>query len=150
MFFPYLMSKWIYLKYFEIFKMAAIWGFGLVFKPEVVTCYALHVELLFDVLAQILRELWLFQNLTYFLTSWPSYLTFDLKNYRVLCCGRLHMWTKFGDDWSKTATFIAENVTISFKHEYRRPTLTSRCDVISDVINIRGTFWVNFGRSFHI
>ena len=37
MFFPYLMSKWIYLKYFEIFKMAAIWGFGRVFKPEVVT-----------------------------------------------------------------------------------------------------------------
>ena len=37
MFFPYLMSKWIYLIYFEIFKMAAIWGFGRVFKPEVVT-----------------------------------------------------------------------------------------------------------------
>ena len=51
------------------------------------------------------------------------------------------MWTKFGDDWSKTATFIAENVTISFKDEYRRPTLTSRCDVISDVINIKSTFF---------
>ena len=50
------------------------------------------------------------------------------------------MWTKFGDDWSKTATFIAENVTISFKHEYRRPILTSRCDVISDVINMKSTF----------
>ena len=50
------------------------------------------------------------------------------------------MWTKFGDDWSKTATFIAENVTISFKHEYIRPTLTSRCDIISDVINIKSTF----------
>ena len=36
MFFPYLMSKWIYLKYLEIFKMA-IWGFGRVFKPKVVT-----------------------------------------------------------------------------------------------------------------
>ena len=34
MFFPYLMSKWIYLKYFE---MATIWGFGHIFKPEVVT-----------------------------------------------------------------------------------------------------------------
>ena len=32
----------------------------------------------------------------------------------------LHMWTKFGDDWSETATCIAGNVTISFKHEYRR------------------------------
>ena len=27
-----------------------------------------------------------------------------------------------------------ENVTISFKHEYRRETLTSRCDVIGDII----------------
>ena len=44
------------------------------------------------------------------------------------------MWTKFGDDWSKTVTCIAENVTISFKHEYRRHTLTSRSDVIGDVI----------------
>ena len=44
------------------------------------------------------------------------------------------MWTKFGDDWAKTATCIAENVTISFKHEYRRETLTSRCDVIGDII----------------
>ena len=56
------------------------------------------------------------------------------KIYRVLCCGRLHMWTKFGDDWSTTATCIAENVSISFKHEYRGHTLTSRCDVIGDVI----------------
>ena len=58
-----------------------------------------------------------------------------------LCCGRLHMWTKFCDDCSKTATCITENVTISFKHEYRRPTLTSRCDVISDVINIKSPFF---------
>ena len=34
----------------------------------------------------------------------------------------------------KTASCIAENVTISFKHEYRMHTLTSRCDVNSDVI----------------
>ena len=44
------------------------------------------------------------------------------------------MWTKFGDDWSKSVTYIAENVTISFKHEYIRHTLTSRRDVIGDVI----------------
>ena len=44
------------------------------------------------------------------------------------------MLTKSGDDWSKIATCIAENVTISFKHEYRRQTLTSRCDVIGDII----------------
>ena len=33
-----------------------------------------------DVLAQILTELWQFQDLTYFLTLWPSYLTFDQIN----------------------------------------------------------------------
>ena len=35
MFFPYLMSKWTYLKYFEIFKMAAILRFRCVIEPEV-------------------------------------------------------------------------------------------------------------------
>ena len=34
----------------------------------------------------------------------------------------------------KNATCIAKNVTISFKHEYRRETLTSRCDLIDDII----------------
>ena len=41
---------------------------------------SLHFELLINVLAQILTELRQFQNLTYFFTSWPSYLTFDLIN----------------------------------------------------------------------
>ena len=50
------------------------------------------------------------------------------------------MWTKISDDWSETVTCIAENVPISFKHEYRRPILTSPCDVINDVINIKRTF----------
>ena len=37
MLFAYLMSKWIYPKYSKIFKIAAIFGLGRVFKPEVVT-----------------------------------------------------------------------------------------------------------------
>ena len=36
MIFPYLLSKRTYLKYFEIFKMAAILRSGRSFKPEVV------------------------------------------------------------------------------------------------------------------
>ena len=59
---------------------------------------------------------------------------FTYKIYSILRWGRLHMWTKFVDDWSKVVTCIAQNVTISFKHEYRRHTLTSRCDIIVDVI----------------
>ena len=39
----------------------------------------LNFELLIDVLAQKMTELWQFQNLIYLLTSWPSYLTFDLE-----------------------------------------------------------------------
>ena len=54
---------------------------------------------------------------------------------------RLHVWTKFSDDWLQPATCISENVTISLKHEYRKPNLTSRCDDISDVIKIKNTFW---------
>ena len=104
----------------------------------------LHFELLIDVLTKKLTELWYFQNLTYFLTSWPSYLTFDLKFYRSMRSTRLHILTKFSDDWLQTASCIAENVTISFKHEYRRLTLTSRCDVISYVINIKRLFWDDF------
>ena len=50
------------------------------------------------------------------------------------------MWTKFGDDSSKIATCIAENVTISFQHEYRRHTLTLRWDVIGDVIVMKIIF----------
>ena len=53
-----------------------------------------------------------------------------------MCGTRLHIWTQVSDDWLKATTCISENVTISFKHEYRRPTLTSRCDVI----NIKNTF----------
>ena len=102
---------------------------------------SLHFELLIDVLAQILSELRQFQNLTYFCTSWPSYLTFDLVHLQDDVRTRLHIWTKFSDDWQKTATCISENVTISFKHEHRRPTLTSRCDVISDLINIKNTLF---------
>ena len=85
---------------------------------------------------------WSSSNISYghfkiWLTFWPRDLviwTLTYKNNRILCCVRLHIWTKFSDDWSKTSTCIVENVTISFKYEYRRHTLTSRCDVIGDVI----------------
>ena len=58
-------------------------------------------------------------------------------------CGTRHqIWTKFSDDWLKTATCITESVTISFKHEYRKHGLKKSCDVISDVMNINNTFYV--------
>ena len=54
----------------------------------------------------------------------------------------LYMWTEINDDWSKTTICIAENVTISFVHEYRRPNLSSHCDVMGDVNSINNTFSV--------
>ena len=47
MFFPYVMSKWTYLKYFEIFKMAAIlrFRFRCVIEPEVVPEFELNTKI---------------------------------------------------------------------------------------------------------
>ena len=43
-----------------------------------------------------------------------------------------------------------KNVTIAFRYEYRRQTLTSRCDVIIDAMNIKNTFYASaFRRRRH-
>ena len=52
-------------------------------------------------------------------TSWPSYLTFDLINLQYNVQYQATYLDKPSDGWLKTATCILENVTISFKHEYR-------------------------------
>ena len=97
-------------------------------------CHSLHFEILFDVLAQILTELWLFQNVTYFLILWPSNGTFVRQKLK----GSVLWQTTYVDQvwwWLvKNCDLYRGNVTISFKHEYRGHTLTSRCDVIGDVI----------------
>ena len=46
-------------------------------------CYFLHFERLIDTVAQILTKLLQFQNLTYFLISWPTYLTFDIETQQT-------------------------------------------------------------------
>ena len=45
MFFPYLMSKWAYLKYFEIFKIGANLKFSCVIEPEVVPECELYTKI---------------------------------------------------------------------------------------------------------
>ena len=52
---------------------------------------------------------------------------------------KLHIWAKFSDDWPTTATCIVENVPIK-KIEYRRPTLTTRYDIMSDVTSVKILF----------
>ena len=91
----------------KIFKMTKIWGEGNFFVISVTgskVCYQegqsnfLHFELLIDVLTEKLIELWYFQNLTYFVTSWPSYLTYILvqrtcRNHGlVLACDQVWWW----------------------------------------------------------
>ena len=80
------------LELFIIFKKFEKWrNFELaanIFNKHVTgnwVCYVnsqeqfLNFELLIDVLAKKMTELWQFQNVIYLLTSWPSYLTFDLE-----------------------------------------------------------------------
>ena len=52
----------------------------------------------------------------------------------------MHIWVKFGEGMSKHWWIMCENVLIWLKHEYRRLTLSSCCDVISDVINMKMLF----------
>ena len=87
--------------------MTKIWGLANFFVISVtgsLICYLdsqfnyLHFELLIDTVARKLTELWQFQNLTYFLTSWPSYLTYILvqrtcRNHGlVLACDQVWWW----------------------------------------------------------
>ena len=97
------------------------------------------------------QELCHFKILTYFfkprdLVVWSLTLT----NQRLMSGTILHMLTKFSDDWLKIVTSIMENVTISFKHEYRRPTLTSGCDVMNGVISAKIIIWHDLQWSLHI
>ena len=47
---------------------------------------------------------------------------------------------KLSDHMTKRFIVIVKNAVISFKHEYRRPNSTSRCDVTDDVISVENTF----------
>ena len=91
----------------KISKVTKIWGRANFFVISVtgnkVCCVDshsnfLHFELLMDAVAKKLMELWHFENLTYFLTSWPSYLTYILvqrtcRNHGlVLACDQVWWW----------------------------------------------------------
>ena len=62
----------------------------------------------------------------------------------------IHMHRKFNDDIFARCLVIMKNVIISFRKEYRGPTLGPRCDIIDDVIIMKILFWHNLGQSFHI
>ena len=78
--FSYLSSDWSCVKYFKIFKMAAILSSRQTFFTGNNTgswiyqkdshAHFRHFEPLIDALAQILTEIYKFQNLTYFVVLW--------------------------------------------------------------------------------
>ena len=107
----YLLSNLGYIENCENFKNFQNWrkfevgaNFFIISVTGNELCYLdsqsnfLRFELLIDVVAQKLMELWHFQNLTYFLTSWPSYLTYILvqrtcRNHGlVLACNEVWRW----------------------------------------------------------
>ena len=87
----YPLSNWSYIENYEIFNNFRNWpkfdvmaNFFAISVTRRKVCYLdrqsnfLHFELLIDVVAEKMMELWHFQNLTFFLTLWPSYLTYIL------------------------------------------------------------------------
>ena len=62
-----------------------------------------------------------------------------------MCGALLHMWTKIGDDQSKTSTSTPETtdpgtVALSFKHEYIRLRLGGHTDAMAHLISVKNTF----------
>ena len=73
---------------------------------------------------------------------WPGDLVvgpLNLTINRAMYSAKMHLCMKFCEAMSKHSW---ENVTIAFKHEYRRHTLMSGCDIIIEAMNIKHTFYV--------
>ena len=89
------------------------------------------------------------QNLDPFLNMVSS----SIKETNHIVCrhghtAMAHLHIKFDDHTLNRFRVIAKNVPIPFKHEYRRPSLSSLCDVIRDVISIRNIFTHNLHMVF--
>ena len=105
--FPYLRSDWSCVKYFKIFKMATILSSRQTFLPEIIAGswiyqkdsheHFRHFELLIDALAQILAEIYQFQNLTYFVILWRHQwrhecITCTTRHPQQCTCKILFVW----------------------------------------------------------
>ena len=118
--------------------------------------HSLHFELLFNGLAETLEKLHPFQNLTYFFTWWPRYLTIDLENISIMYKARIHprIWRRYVKAflsyawkcvyfiliWKNIDRHTADTI-VSWpnrnKMGNRRLILSSWCDVIADIINMK-------------
>ena len=75
--------------------MTKFWGHGELFRQTVTGSmlyqpvsqwHSLHFELLIELVAKKLTELWRFKNLAYFLTWWPSSMTYLFVNVTYWNC----------------------------------------------------------------
>ena len=79
----------------------------------------------------------------FFLNWEPSYLNVTFKYYNLLHWVKTYLWVKFGEDMSKQRSWVLRgNMHIPCKYEYKRLILSSRCDVICDVSNIKYFSWI--------
>ena len=109
--FPYLLPNWGYIENCEISKKFQKWRkfqvgekFFVISVTGSSVCYLdsqsnlLQFELLIDAVAQKLMELWHSKDLTYFVTSWPSYFTYILVQWTcrnhalMLACDEVWWW----------------------------------------------------------
>ena len=114
------MSKWTYLKYFQIFKMAAILRSGRSFNPEVVPKFGSCTKI--GHAHPYILSFWSTFSLKNWrscgnLKIWPIFRPDDViddaihtKNYRALARFKIHICTKFGVDCLNGATNIV-NIT---------------------------------------
>ena len=111
--------------------------------------HSLHFELLIELVAQKLTELWRFKNLDYFwpgdLVPWPTYLSMSHTG----TAHPFHMWTEFGDDMSKRSWVMLDKTDRLTDRQTDRQTnrqtniLAKNCkfwQVISALIN---THWLD-------
>ena len=96
MVFSFLISNWSYiekitflqsdeiLRSWPTFFVKTVTG-SMLYQP-VSRWHSLHFELLIELVAQKLTELWRFENLAYFLSWWPSSITYLFVNVTYWNC----------------------------------------------------------------
>ena len=102
--------------------------------------YFRYFELLIDALAEILTEMYQFQNWTYFVTLWRHQWRHDMRLYKCSHNLLIPMHRKVNDDIFARSLVIIKNVILFIK-EYWGPTFRPACDVIGDVIIMKNNFY---------
>ena len=137
MFFSFLISNWSYIEYIKIFAKWRNFEVSANFFVKTVTgsmlyqpvsqWHALHFELLIELVAQKLTELWWLKIWPIFLTGdlvpWPTYLSMSHTG----TAHPFNMWTKFGDDMSKRSWVMLDKTDRLLDRQTDKPTNEHTC-----------------------